>query len=185
MKKLRLWNKLAQSKPHSPVCVHIHQILTPAKFGFEQFKCTDTVAVEINGERERMPQFRCKTACILCLLAQYESMDQEIKKKATEMLLCGATLMAEPCPYCSGVRVIKDGNALCIECGSAPGAENDKKAIQVQSTNRQDVIDILESKILKLAKDLDIEDDLSKQLDILKSIQAVSKTIRSISSGPD
>jgi len=112
-------------------------------------------------------------------------MDQEIKKKATEMLLCGATLMAEPCPYCSGVRVIKDGNALCIECGSAPGAENDKKAIQVQSTNRQDVIDILESKILKLAKDLDIEDDLSKQLDILKSIQAVSKTIRSISSGPD
>ena len=36
------------------------------------------------------------------------------------MLLAGATLSAQPCPYCGGVRVIKDGDALCTGCGSAP-----------------------------------------------------------------
>jgi len=38
-------------------------------------------------------------------------------KKAAEMLLNGATLLSDPCPYCKGVRVMKDGHALCISCG--------------------------------------------------------------------
>ena len=36
-----------------------------------------------------------------------------LEKRAAEMLLNGATLLAEPCPYCSGVRVMKSGSALC------------------------------------------------------------------------
>ena len=36
------------------------------------------------------------------------------------MLLAGATLSAQPCPYCGGVRVIKDGDAFCTGCGSGP-----------------------------------------------------------------
>jgi len=42
-------------------------------------------------------------------------MSKDLTRKAVEMLLNGATLLAEPCPYCKGVRVIKDGNALCID----------------------------------------------------------------------
>ena len=41
-------------------------------------------------------------------------MSKGLTKKAVDMLLAGATLLSEPCPYCKGVRVMKDGNALCI-----------------------------------------------------------------------
>ena len=44
-------------------------------------------------------------------------MSKELTKKAVDLLLTGATLLSEPCPYCSGVRVMKDGSALCINCG--------------------------------------------------------------------
>ncbi len=108
-------------------------------------------------------------------------MDQEIKKKATEMLLSGATLMAEPCPYCSGVRVIKDGSALCIECGAAPRTAGSEKTVRGPASSRQDIIGILESKMLKLAKDLDAENDLSRQQDILRTIQSASEAIRMLS----
>ena len=40
-------------------------------------------------------------------------MAEELRKKAAEMLLNGATLLSEPCPYCKGVRVMKEGQALC------------------------------------------------------------------------
>jgi len=36
------------------------------------------------------------------------------------MLLKGATLLSEPCPYCKGVRVMKEGQALCTKCGRKP-----------------------------------------------------------------
>ena len=55
------------------------------------------------------------------------SMSEEIKKKAIEMLLSGATLLSEPCPYCKGVRVMKDGDALCVGCGKSPDKELEKK----------------------------------------------------------
>ena len=47
-------------------------------------------------------------------------MTEELTKKAAEMLLQGATLLSEPCPYCKGVRVMKEGQALCISCGRQP-----------------------------------------------------------------
>ena len=47
-------------------------------------------------------------------------MSEDIRKKAIEMLLSGATLLREPCPYCKGVRVIKNGDALCVSCGKSP-----------------------------------------------------------------
>ena len=54
-------------------------------------------------------------------------MSEEVKKKAIEMLLSGATLLSEPCPYCKGVRVMKDGDALCVSCGKSPDKELEKK----------------------------------------------------------
>ena len=47
-------------------------------------------------------------------------MVKELTEKAIKMLLDGATLVSEPCPYCKGVRVIKDGFALCVNCGKQP-----------------------------------------------------------------
>ena len=40
-------------------------------------------------------------------------MSNEYTKRAAEMLLNGATLLSEPCPYCKGVRVMKNVNSLC------------------------------------------------------------------------
>ncbi len=44
-------------------------------------------------------------------------MSKDLIQKAAKMVINGATIMSEPCPYCKGVRIIKDGNALCINCG--------------------------------------------------------------------
>jgi len=45
---------------------------------------------------------------------------KELTKKAAEILLTGGTLLSEHCPYCKGVRVMKNGHALCISCGREP-----------------------------------------------------------------
>ena len=60
-------------------------------------------------------------------------MSHDITKKAIEMLLRGATLLSEPCPYCKGVRVMKDGNALCVSCGKSPDKELEKNDIQKEN----------------------------------------------------
>ena len=54
---------------------------------------------------------------------QIIEMSKDLTKKAVEMLLKGATLLSEPCPYCKGVRVMKDGHALCVSCGKEPTEE--------------------------------------------------------------
>ena len=56
-----------------------------------------------------------------------------IRKKAIEMLLNGATLLSEPCPYCKGVRVMKDGDALCVGCGKSPDKEIEKNVSEPQN----------------------------------------------------
>lgn len=68
-------------------------------------------------------------------------------KRAAEMLLSGATLLAQPCPYCGGVRVLKDGHALCVSCGSEPA----------------DTITSLEQKILSLSSQLGTATDGDRQ----------------------
>ncbi len=57
-------------------------------------------------------------------------MSEDLTKKAANMLLNGATLSSDPCPYCKGVRVIKDGHALCIACGREP----EKKSVPEQDS---------------------------------------------------
>lgn len=41
------------------------------------------------------------------------------------MLLSGARMVSEPCPYCGGVRVMRAGHAFCSSCGSEPEAGRD------------------------------------------------------------
>ena len=104
-------------------------------------------------------------------------MSKGLTKKAAEMLLQGATLLSEHCPYCKGVRVMKDGYALCISCGREP----EKKDIPKEKTQqRTSLEETLEKKIESLSKELEQENDYKKQKEILKSINMVLETIEKI-----
>ena len=48
-------------------------------------------------------------------------------------MLNGGTLLSEPCPYCKGVRVMKDGYALCVNCGKEP----EQKPAKTQTEEKQ------------------------------------------------
>ena len=105
-------------------------------------------------------------------------MTEDLTKKAAEMLLQGATLLSEPCPYCKGVRVMKEGQALCISCGRKP----EKKEIPKQdpvigATSMQKV---LEKKMEALTKELEQEEDHEKQQNILKTINSLLETIEKV-----
>jgi len=99
---------------------------------------------------------------------------EKLTKKAAEMLLKGATLLSEPCPYCKGVRVMKDGHALCISCGREP----EKKDIQKEETKQLTPVEkTLQKKIESLSKELEQENNYEKQKEILKSINLLLETI--------
>ena len=101
-------------------------------------------------------------------------MIDDIKKKAIEMLLSGATLLSEPCPYCKGVRVMKNGNALCINCGKTPDKEIEKQSHEVKD---EPPIKKLEEKLQNMTDELSTEKDPEKQQTILKSINLLIDTI--------
>lgn len=102
------------------------------------------------------------------------NVEDELTKKAVDMLLKGATLLGEPCPYCSGVRVMKEGHALCISCGREPKKEPESAVI---SKKPSDPIEILEKKLDTLSRELENEIDHEKQQNILKSINSLIETI--------
>ncbi len=101
-------------------------------------------------------------------------MTEELTKKAAEMLLQGATLLSEPCPYCKGVRVIKEGKALCINCGRQP----EKKEIPIENQPNETftVEEVLRRKLEALSSELEQEKDHQKQQDILKTINSLLET---------
>ena len=113
-------------------------------------------------------------------------MSKDLTKKAVDMLLKGATLLGEPCPYCKGVRVIKDGHALCVNCGKEPKIESDskisnlEKKIKKQGGSPNSPLSVLEQKLAKLSKELENEKDHSKQQDILKSINSIIEIIEKL-----
>ena len=101
-------------------------------------------------------------------------MSEEARKKAIEMLLSGATLVSEPCPYCKGVRVMKDGNALCVSCGKGPDS---KIEVKNQESKEETPIKQLEEKLQSMTNALSNEKDLKKQQEMLKSINLLIETI--------
>ena len=100
-------------------------------------------------------------------------MSSELTKKAVEMLLKGATLVSEPCPYCKGVRVMKDGFAFCVNCGKKPKIKESQKDVQ----KTHSTLNVLEEKLEKLSKELEQEKDHEKQQQILKSINSLVEII--------
>ena len=107
----------------------------------------------------------------------------DLTKKAVEMLLKGASLLAEPCPYCKGVRVLKDGNAFCVSCGKEP----EKKEIDTlheneytEKSNDSNYLEILENKLNSLSKELELEKNYEKQQEILKLINSLADIINKL-----
>ena len=96
-------------------------------------------------------------------------MSEKLRKEAAEMLLKGATLLSEPCPYCKGVRVMKEGQAFCTKCGRKP----EKRKIVTEEKNENPLKTTLERKLDELSKELEKEMDHEKQQSILKSINSV------------
>jgi len=106
-------------------------------------------------------------------------MSEDLRKKAAEMLLNGATLLSEPCPYCKGVRVMKEGQALCTKCGRQP----EKRKITIGEKDEKDensLKNTLERKLESLSKELEREMNHDKQQKILKSINSVLEMIEKI-----
>ena len=106
-------------------------------------------------------------------------MSEELRKKAAEMLLNGATLLSEPCPYCKGVRVMKEGQALCTKCGREPEkrkSTNEKNEEKDENPLKK----TLERKLETLSKELEQEMNHDKQQDILKSINSVLEMMEKI-----
>ena len=99
-------------------------------------------------------------------------MSEELRKNAAEMLLNGATLLSEPCPYCKGVRVMKEGQALCTKCGRKP----EKRKISLEKNEEKEENHLkktLERKLESLSKELEQEMNHDKQQNILKSINTI------------
>ena len=101
-------------------------------------------------------------------------MSKDITKKAVDLLLGGATLLSEPCPYCKGVRVMKNGNALCANCGREP----EKQITETESDNSTSpTLEKLEKKMVELSDELTNEKSYEKQQSILKSINYIIETM--------
>jgi len=102
---------------------------------------------------------------------------KDLTRRAVEMLLKGAILLGDPCPYCKGVRVMKDGYALCVNCGKEPEISPTDDDISHEENTTQQKSDsaksILEKKLEKLSHDLENEKDHVKQQEILKSINSL------------
>ena len=100
-------------------------------------------------------------------------MSKELTKKAVEMLLKGATLVSDSCPYCKGVRIMKDGNAFCVNCGREGKEE---KLVSIESDEKKkenSSVDKLEAKLKELADELQREKNYEKQQQILRSINDI------------
>ena len=106
-------------------------------------------------------------------------MSEDLTKKAAEILLKGGTLLSEHCPYCKGVRVMKNGHALCISCGREP----EKKDIpneKTQQKTKSHLEETLEEKIEFLSKELEQENNHKKQQEILKLINSLLETLKNM-----
>ena len=102
-------------------------------------------------------------------------MPNDLTQKAIKMILSGGTLLSEPCPYCKGVRVMKDGHALCVNCGKEP----EQKPTKTQTKEKKSIstLKILEQKLEKLSTQLEREDQPAKQQELIKSIDSLIDVI--------
>ena len=102
-------------------------------------------------------------------------MQNDLTQKAIKMILGGGTLLSEPCPYCKGVRVMKDGHALCVNCGKEP----EQKPTKTQTKEKKSIsaLKTLEKKLENLSIQLEAENEPTKQQELIKSIDLLIDVI--------
>ena len=107
-------------------------------------------------------------------------MSNDLTQKAIKMILSGGTLLSEPCPYCKGVRVMKDGHALCVNCGREP----EQKPTKTQTKEKKSIstLKTLEQKLEKLSTQLEKENKPAKQQELIKSIDSLIDIIAKLKS---
>lgn len=107
-------------------------------------------------------------------------MPNDLTQKAIKMILSGGTLLSEPCPYCKGVRVMKDGHALCVNCGKEP----EQKPTKTQTKEKKSIstLKTLEQKLEKLSTQLEKENKPAKQQELIKSIDLLIDIIAKLKS---
>lgn len=101
--------------------------------------------------------------------------------EAARMLLAGATLAAQPCPYCGGVRVIKDGDAFCTGCGSGP-AEGPARGGGPAGgrAGGGGAAAALEKSIAELAAKAAAEPDGAKRSEIASAVESLSAALEKL-----
>ena len=104
----------------------------------------------------------------------------DLTQKAIKMILAGGTLLSEPCPYCKGVRVMKDGHALCINCGKEPEQKSTKD--ETKEKKSVSTLKTLEQKLEKLSIQLEKENKPVKQQELIKSIDSLIDIIAKLKS---
>jgi len=104
----------------------------------------------------------------------------DLTQKAIKMILSGGTLLSEPCPYCKGVRVMKNGHALCVNCGKEP----EQKPTKTQTKEKKSIstLKTLEQKLEKLSTQLEREEEPAKQQELIKSIDSLIDIIAKLKS---
>ena len=107
-------------------------------------------------------------------------MSNDLTQKAVKMILSGGTLLSEPCPYCKGVRVMKDGHALCVNCGKEP----EQKPTKTETKEKKSIptLKTLEKKLEKLSSQLEMENEPTKQQELIKSIDSLIDIIAKLKS---
>ena len=107
-------------------------------------------------------------------------MPNDLTQKAIKMILSGGTLLSEPCPYCMGVRIMKDGHALCVNCGKEP----EQKPTKTQTKEKKSIstLNTLEQKLEKLSTLLEMENEPAKQQELIKSIDSLIDIIAKLKS---
>ena len=104
-------------------------------------------------------------------MASSEDTANRIKTGAS-LLANGGTLTSEPCPKCSGVQVRFGDKITCINCGNEvniaaslkPKAEQDKVVPPARrSTVLASAMSLIEEKIVSLASEIRVENDISTQ----------------------
>ena len=107
-------------------------------------------------------------------------MSNDLTQKAIKMLLDGGTLLSESCPYCKGVRVMKDGHALCVNCGKEP----EQKPTKIETKEKKSIstLKTLEKKLEELSTQLEKENEPAKQQELIKSIDSLIDIIAKLKS---
>ena len=107
-------------------------------------------------------------------------MSNDLTQKAIKMILAGGTLLSEPCPYCKGVRVMRDGHALCVNCGKEPEQKPTKD--ETKGKKSLSTLETLEQKLEKLSSQLEVENEPAKQQELIKSIDSLIDVIAKLKS---